>query len=314
MSKLAALQEKLKLEQKQASEAATKHSHDVISQMDGFKQYGDKRLETIDMRLISPNPHQPRIAFNKEALEQLANNIQELGLLQPITVRKAGFNRYEIISGERRYRACELIGKTSIECLVVSISDEDNALLALAENITRDDLEDYEVAKAISSFKKNFPNKKEYAEILNIGRAKLYRLLSFEILPDSLIKRLDGKPSLMPDYSAQELKKLINDGYTMDMMEPHIHAALDLVESDQLKKSKIVSFVETRLQEQAAKKQVSSKPQKTVLVREDGTPYGNIKLDSKNLTIQIKATEISDEHREQLESFLAKLVNNPTTR
>lgn len=308
MSKLAELQKKLSANISKASQAATLHTQDVMSDMGGFEQYGAKRLESIELWMVSPNPHQPRIAFNEEALQQLANNIKELGLLQPITVRKAGFNRYEIISGERRYRACEMLGMNVIDCLVVNISDEDNALLALAENITRDDLEDYEIAKAISSFKKSFPNKKEYAEILNIGRSKLYRLLSYEILPKSILDRLNDKPSLMPDYAAQQIKTLVNEGYSIPQLEPYIHDALNLVESGELKHSKIISFINTKLEEKSAKKTLVSKTNKRQLLREDGSAFGSIKQDGKNLTIQIKTNEISDENKQKLEDFLKTLV------
>lgn len=310
MSKLAELQKKLSADIGKASSSATKHTQDVMADMGGFEKYGAKHLQTIEMWMISPNPHQPRIAFDEEALEQLANNIEQLGLLQPITVRKAGFNRYEIISGERRYRACEKLGMTTIDCLVVTISDEDNALLALAENITRDDLEDYEIAKAINTFKKSFPNKTEYAEILNIERQKLYRLFSFEILPESVIKRLDSKPGIMPDYTAQNIKTLLNKGYTIRQLEPYIHQGLDLVESGNLRHSKFVDFLVNKIQEESKGKENTVENQKRQLVRSDGTSYGNIKQNSKNLTIQIRASEISEEGREKLEAFLQSLMEN----
>lgn len=307
MSKLAELQQRLNVQLGLSNESATKHTQSAIADMDGLNQFGEKHLQNIEMRMISPNPHQPRIAFNEEALDQLANNIKELGLLQPITVRKAGFNRYEIISGERRFRACQKLDMTSIDCLVVAISDEDNALLALAENITRDDLEDYEIAKAIISFQKNFPNKKEYAQVLNIGRAKLYRLLSFKMLPQSVLQKLDKQPGLMPDYVAQQIKTLVNDGYDITQIEPYIHKALDLIEQGSLKHSKISSFIQAGLQN-VQKSQTDTGAQKKSLVRKDGSKFGSIKQDGKNLTIQIKLSEIDEDKRHALEEYLSQIM------
>ncbi len=313
MSKLAQLQKQIAESLHHSTQSAANHANEALSHMDGFQQYGDNRLETIDMRMIAPNPHQPRIEFKEEDLQHLTNSISELGLLQPIIVRKAGFNKYEIVAGERRFRACERLGKTKIDCVVVTITDEENALLALAENITRAGLEDYEIAKGIINFNKNYPNKKKYAELLNIGRSKLYRLLSFEALPASVLSRLDNKPGLMPDYAAQQMKSLNNDGYSMQVLEPHIHAALDLVENNELQQSKILSFVENRLKT-AAIQQEKPRASKKELVRGDGTSFGKIKEDGKNLTIQIKITEISDEKKQKLEQYLLDLMESSTAK
>lgn len=307
MSKFSDLQKKISANIEQSTKVATQHSDAVLSQFDGFQHYSDSRLETLEMRMITPNPHQPRIEFKEEELEHLTNSIKELGLLQPIIVRKIGLNRYHIVAGERRFRACERLGKTKIDCVVVNITDEENALLALAENITRANLEDYEIAKGIISFNKNYPNKKEYAELLNIGRAKLYRLLSYEALPQSVISRLDTKPGLLPDYAAQQMKSLTNIGYSMEVLEPHIHAAMDLVEKNELKHSKILNFVETRLKSNLVKKS-STKGVRKDLVRSDGSSYGKIKEDGKNFTIQIKLDELSQNNKQKLEEFLQEMM------
>lgn len=93
--------------------------------------------------------------FDELELQSLANSIQELGLLQTTPVRPSGIsNQYEIISGERRYRAFQLLEKPYIDCIVMEASDEQNSLLALAENINREDLTDYEIAKSVILFKK----------------------------------------------------------------------------------------------------------------------------------------------------------------
>ncbi len=100
----------------------------------------------IDVAQVHPNPYQPRTNFTKEALDELAQSIKELGVIQPITVRKKGQNEYEIISGERRWRASQLAGLTKIPAYVRLADDQNMLELALVENIQREDLDSIEVA------------------------------------------------------------------------------------------------------------------------------------------------------------------------
>jgi ParB family chromosome partitioning protein len=95
---------------------------------------------------ITPNPHQPRSNFEEEPLQELAESIARHGVIQPITVREVGTDRYQIISGERRYRASKIAGKTSIPAYIRNADDETMLELALVENIQREDLDAIEVA------------------------------------------------------------------------------------------------------------------------------------------------------------------------
>ena len=100
----------------------------------------------IDVDAISANPFQPRTNFAREALEELAQSILQLGVIQPITVRKTGFNQYEIISGERRWRAAQMAGLKTIPAYVRLADDQNMLELALVENIQREDLDPIEIA------------------------------------------------------------------------------------------------------------------------------------------------------------------------
>lgn len=110
----------------------------------------------IPARLILPNPHQPRKNFNWDDLEGLAESIHYNGLLQPITVRKCGNEHFELISGERRLRACKMAGLSSIPSIIVEIDEEQSALLAVLENLQREDLHFFEEAIAIERLMKGF--------------------------------------------------------------------------------------------------------------------------------------------------------------
>ena len=100
----------------------------------------------IPADLIEPNPFQPRMSFDTEALEELTASIRTLGLIQPITVRKTDAGRYQIISGERRFRACKAAGMDFIPAYIRSASDQGMLEMAIVENIQREDLDPIEVA------------------------------------------------------------------------------------------------------------------------------------------------------------------------
>lgn len=100
----------------------------------------------IDIRQIETNPFQPRSNFDQEALEELASSIKQLGIIQPITVREVGNDKYQIISGERRYRASLIAGLTEIPAFIRHADDNNMLELALVENIQREDLDAMEVA------------------------------------------------------------------------------------------------------------------------------------------------------------------------
>ena len=100
----------------------------------------------LDLESIEINPFQPRTNFNEETLQELAKSIKELGVIQPITVRKLDFNKYQLISGERRLRASKLIELKTIPAYIRLANDNESLVMALVENIQRHDLDPIEVA------------------------------------------------------------------------------------------------------------------------------------------------------------------------
>ncbi|RNC84852.1 MAG: ParB/RepB/Spo0J family partition protein [Winogradskyella sp.] len=100
----------------------------------------------LDIEDIEINPFQPRTNFNEETLRELASSIRELGVIQPITVRKLAFNKYQLVSGERRYRASKLIGNSTIPAYIRIANDQESLEMALVENIQRQDLDPIEIA------------------------------------------------------------------------------------------------------------------------------------------------------------------------
>ena len=109
---------------------------------------GSSAISEIDLDLIDPNPDQPRTNFDPEALEELAISIRELGVIQPLSLRSTDNGRYQIIAGERRWRAARIAGLTSLPAYVRTASDSEVTEMALIENIQREDLNAIEVALA----------------------------------------------------------------------------------------------------------------------------------------------------------------------
>ena len=100
----------------------------------------------LELKAIEVNPFQPRTSFNEESLRELASSIRELGVIQPITVRKLDYNKYQLVSGERRFRASKLVGLETIPAYIRIANDQESLEMALVENIQRQDLDPIEIS------------------------------------------------------------------------------------------------------------------------------------------------------------------------
>ncbi len=114
--------------------------------MDDVPAQGSSAISDILLSQISPNPDQPRTTFDEEALDELANSIREIGIIQPLSLRQVGPNSYQIIAGERRYRAALKAGLTSVPAYIRTANDTELTEMALIENIQREDLNAIEIA------------------------------------------------------------------------------------------------------------------------------------------------------------------------
>ena len=121
---------------------------DALIDTSEVKTQGSSNLSEIPISEIAPNPNQPRREFDEEALEELANSIREIGIIQPVTLRQLSDGRYQIIAGERRWRASQMAGLQSIPAYIRTVEDENVMEMALVENIQREDLNAIEIALA----------------------------------------------------------------------------------------------------------------------------------------------------------------------
>jgi ParB family chromosome partitioning protein len=121
---------------------------DALLQTETIQTNGSSNLQEVSMDSIHPNPNQPRREFDDDSLQELANSIRQIGIVQPIALRDMGDGTYIIIAGERRWRASQRVGLTTIPAYIRTVDDENMMEMALVENIQRQDLTALEVALA----------------------------------------------------------------------------------------------------------------------------------------------------------------------
>ena len=156
--------------------------------------HSEDSISHLKISLVDPKSDQPRKHFDKEALEQLADSIVENGLLQPILVREYGEGRYQIIAGERRFRASKLAGLTEIPAIVLDRDDRRAAQIALIENIQREDLNPLEEAMAYKALQDEYDMTQEELSIkVGKSRSAIANTLRLLALPDEVLTLVASK-------------------------------------------------------------------------------------------------------------------------
>ena len=167
---------------------------DALLQTDGIQTNGSSNLSEVRMDDIQPNPNQPRQEFDDDTLQELANSIRQIGLVQPITLRDMGDGTYTIIAGERRWRACQRVGLTTIPAYIRTVDDENMLEMALVENIQREDLSAIEVSLAYQSLiEKHSLTQDQLSEKVGKNRATIANYLRLLKLPASVQMALRNK-------------------------------------------------------------------------------------------------------------------------
>ncbi|MCY0386784.1 ParB/RepB/Spo0J family partition protein [Robbsia sp. Bb-Pol-6] len=275
----------------------TKRHHEAVY-ADDF-DVGRQHVK-VEVEGIERNPYQPRIHYAESAVQELALSIEAVGLLQPITLRKVD-DRYQLIAGERRLRAHKVLGRTHIEALVISANDEESALLALAENMDRADLSDFEIGLGIRQIQLEFPHRTKLAEHLRIQRSDLYRYLAFDALPDEVKDRLRLNPALISRSAATDIVKALKEGEgTPEERLGRLRKAWEKLEAGKLEQSKVARFVARPHAE------ASGKPRPVVLYQK-GERIGSITAGDTQLVVKIATAALSEDQRRQLSDFVVDL-------
>lgn len=283
-----------KLQSNQARHAKAPHETDL--------ELGrDHKMLSVD--LIDPNPYQPRTVFPENELKELAQSIAETGLIQPITVRKDG-ERYQLITGERRLRAHRLLERRTIEGIVQEATDDHLAVAALAENMDREDLSDFEIGKAIHQVEALFPSRKKLAEGLGLVREDMYKYFAFDSLPDFVIDRLEQNPRLLSRTAATDIKAMLTKTNATPEALKALRVAIDFVIAKELDQTKIADYV-TRSLRGDVMRELSQSTQLT----KDGLRVGSISHDNLNIVVKIRAGALGENKERDLYEYLEKLIN-----
>lgn len=216
-------------------------------------------INFIEIDEIAPNESQPRKTFNKEKLEELARSIKTHGVIQPIVVRKQG-SHYEVVAGERRWRAARIAGLSEVPCIVRELTDEQNMLVAIIENVQREDLNPIEEARGIRAMIEDYElTQDEVAKAVSKSRPYITNALRMLKLPDAVLDMVSaGKLSAgharailsakeeeqteiakhveTKGLSVREAEKLSKKGLSFDRKKPGKHptknAAVKQIESE----------------------------------------------------------------------------------
>ena len=201
-----------------------------------------EELKLIRISDIQKNPYQPRKEFSKEKIQELAQSIKENGLIQPIIVRQSPVIGYEILAGERRYRASIAAGLSEVPVIIKKLSDQDMMVHSIIENLQREDLNPIEEAKAYQSLIEKGYTHADIAAKMGKSRPYITNLVRLLTLPDFILNEVEaGKLSqaharLLIQLSTDEQKKLLYRIQTEDLSVRQVEHLLK--EEKNKKKSK----------------------------------------------------------------------------
>lgn len=204
---------------------------DALISTESVSTQGSSTINEVAIDQIEANPNQPRREFNPIALQELANSIKELGLVQPITLRQIAEEKFQIIAGERRWRASQIAGLTAIPAYIRTIKDENVMELALVENIQREDLNAIEIALAYEHLlEKSGMTQERVSERVGKSRAAIANYLRLLKLPAQVQMSLQKKEIDMgharallsidsPSLQLKLFREIQKNGYSVRKVE-----------------------------------------------------------------------------------------------
>lgn len=219
---------------------------DALISTEAVRTSGSSSIGEIELSKIVANPNQPRREFNEEGLKELSASISELGVIQPITLRKTEDDKYQIIAGERRFRASQLAGRTTIPAYIIDADNKNTMEMALTENIQREDLNAMEIALAYQHLIEEYDlSQEQLSKRVGKGRATIANFLRLLKLPAAIQvalkeKRIDmghARALLSLESPAEQIalfKEICDNGYSVRRVEEIIRDKKETVtESDE---------------------------------------------------------------------------------
>ncbi|MBQ7824606.1 MAG: ParB/RepB/Spo0J family partition protein [Bacteroidaceae bacterium] len=222
---------------------------DALITMDDIKTGGSSSINEIELSKIAPNPDQPRREFDEEALGELAASIRELGIIQPISLRQVGKDSYQIIAGERRYRAALLAGLTTVPAYIRTVEDETVVEMALIENIQREDLNSIEIALGFQKLIEQYSlTQEKLSDRVGKKRATIANYLRLLKLPAEVQMGLKNKKidmgharaliGIPPALQLKIYELILEHGYSVRKVEEMVKSMNDGLTDDVVKNPK----------------------------------------------------------------------------
>ncbi|WP_029422174.1 ParB/RepB/Spo0J family partition protein [Alicyclobacillus macrosporangiidus] len=195
----------------------------------------DDTVSSVDIRDLRPNPYQPRRDFNEEKLEELAQSVREHGIIQPLIVRRSAVRGYDIVAGERRFRAAQMVGLTTVPVVVRDLSDVELMEIAVIENLQREDLNPIEIAEAYQNLMERAGlTQDELARRVGQSRSHVANMLRLLQLPDE-VRQMVSKGKLTMGHArallavedtgrlAELVRKVTEEGLSVRELESLIY-------------------------------------------------------------------------------------------
>ena len=264
-------------------------SNDIKSITDKNANQVVGNIIDLDLKVIEMNPFKPRSRFNEESLRELASSIKELGVIQPITVRKIEFNKFQLVSGERRFRASKLIGKDTIPAFIRIANDQEYLEMALVENIQRQDLDPIEIGLSYQRLIEEIEITQE--ELSNrVGKnrstiANYLRLLKLDPIiqtgmRDAFISMGHGRAIINVLSSNEQLyiyEKVISENLSVRETEALVRSLKSETKKDTFEKKIVLpNYLKT------AKKELSEYLSSRVSINSSGANNGKVTIPFKN--------------------------------
>lgn len=232
---------------------------DALISTEAVRTQGSSTINEIPLEQIEPNADQPRSLFDEEALQELAHSISEIGIIQPITLRQIAENRFQIIAGERRWRASQLAGLQTIPAYIRTIKDENVMEMALVENIQREDLNSIEIALAYEHLlEQSGMTQEKVSERVGKSRTAITNYLRLLKLPAQVQMSLQKKEIDMgharallaldsPSLQLKLFKETLKNGWSVRKVE---EMAQRLKSGEDIEEGKKTIKAKTQLSEQ----------------------------------------------------------------
>lgn len=200
-----------------------------------------KNISYLSIDCIRPNPYQPRKQFSKGALEELCESIKQYGVIQPINVRKMSNNNYELVAGERRLRAAMMAGLKEIPAIVININDNDSAVMALIENLQREDLSYMEEAEGYNNLINDHGfTQEELAQKIGKSQSTIANKIRLLRLPPMVKKILSDNN--LTERHARSLLKLHDEQLQLKVLKHVCERGLNVKRTEELVERAIEKF------------------------------------------------------------------------